>query len=442
MLLTQGDGCSEANRGADSAPAVNTYNAAHDPRQIVHASTEHPTRGSACPALGRRGHDALVNTYTTVYVDTASALEDALRALETSAFVALDTEFMRESTYYPKLCLVQVASLDYCALIDPLVLDDLQPLWGFLSARTRPKVLHAARQDLEVLAVRAPHAIPMGPIFDTQIAAALLGQSAQIGYGALVTLRLGISLAKGHTRTDWARRPLSAEQLDYAADDVRHLASLYVNLRAALEQEGRLEWLEYETLDLEREDAYKIDPQQAWKRLKGLDRLRPEQRATAKLLARWREELAIKHDRPRGWILSDEALREISERMPRDQQALEQIRSLPEGVIRKRAAELIELVARGEQMKVTEADVQRIMRPEPAQLALVTKLMNFVRGHAHALQVSPELLATRRDVEQLVFSGKTEHLLDGWRRHAVGERLLALAEAEGDIPRGRGMSPS
>lgn len=366
----------------------------------------------------------------TVYVDTADALAHALRALERAEFIALDTEFMRESTFYPKLCLVQLASLDYCALVDPLALENLEPLWAFLSTRSRLKVLHAARQDLEVLAVRAPHAIPLAPLFDTQVAAALLGQSAQIGYGALVSLRLGVSLAKGHTRTDWSRRPLSPDQLEYAADDVRYLAQLYLDLRSALEHEGRLRWLEQETAELERTDTFQIDPQQAWRRLRGLDRLKPEQRATAKLLARWREELAMKHDKPRGWILSDEALRGISERMPQDLKALEQIRNLPEGVVRRRGTDLLEIVVRGEQTKASEADAPRPSRPEPAQLALVTKLMNFVRAHAHALQVCPELLATRRDIEQLVFSGRTEHLLEGWRREAVGERLLALAETE------------
>lgn len=367
----------------------------------------------------------------TVYVDTPEALARALQTLERAEFVALDTEFMRESTFYPKLCLVQLASLDACALIDPLAIDDLDPLWTFLSARSRLKVLHAGRQDLEVLAVRAPHALPLSPIFDTQIAAALLGQSAQIGYGALVSLRLGVSLAKGHTRTDWTRRPLSADQLEYAADDVRYLAQLYADLRSELEQKGKLNWLEEEAHTLERADTFQVDPQQAWQRLRGLDRLRPEQRATAKLLAAWREELAIKYDKPRGWILSDEALREVSERMPQDASALAKIRSLPEGVVRRRGADLLDIVKRGELLKGTEADVQRPIRPEPTQLALVTKLMNFVRAHAQTLEVSPEVLATRRDVEQLVFSGRADHLLDGWRREAVGERLLALAEAEG-----------
>ncbi len=412
-----------------------TYNAIRNaidhPRTFLPNST--PGR-KAGERTRQSSHDdrggAHVSKPPAVYVNTPEGLESALRALEGAEFIAIDTEFMRESTFYPKLCLVQLASLDYCALVDPLAIENLESLWSFLSARSRLKVLHAARQDLEVLAVRAPHAIPLAPLFDTQIAAALLGQSAQIGYGTLVSQRLGVSLAKGHTRTDWSRRPLSEAQLEYAADDVRYLAKLYVDLRTALENAGRLDWLEQEVVELEQVDTFEIDPRYAWRRLRGLDRLKPEQRATAKLLAGWREELAVRHDKPRGWILPDEALREISERMPKDSDALAKIRGLSEGVIRRRDKELLEIVARGEQMKASEMDAQRPMRPEPSQLALVTKLMKFVRAHAQALQVCPELLATRRDIEQLVFSAKTEHLLEGWRREAVGERLVALLEAE------------
>jgi ribonuclease D len=372
-----------------------------------------------------------MSTQTTHYVDSGDALAHALDSLTVSEFVAVDTEFMRESTYYPKLCLVQLATLEYCAIIDPFAFTDLQTLWAFLADRSRVKVLHAARQDLEVLAVDAPN-LSLGPIFDTQIAAAMLGQSAQIGYGALVTLRLEHTLAKGHTRADWSKRPLSHEQLDYAADDVRYLAPLYVDLRAALERENRLDWMHQETRPLERLDINKTEPQNAWRRLKGLDRLRPEQRAVAKLLAQWREELAIKHDKPRGWILADEALREIVERMPTDNGALEQVRSLPAGVVRRRGAELLQIVQQGIDAKDTEAGVRQPTRPEPEQLALVTKLMNFVRAYADGMRISPELLATRRDIEHFVFSGATEHLLAGWRGEVIGAKVIAMGKGEAE----------
>lgn len=357
-------------------------------------------------------------------VTTSAELLQALDRLAAAGFVALDTEFMRESTYFPKLCLVQAATPAHCVLIDPLAVPDLQPLWDFLNDRRRIKVLHAARQDLEVLSV-AMRGTPNGPFFDTQTAAALLGEPAQIGYGALVASRLGQQLEKGHTRTDWSRRPLSIEQLQYAEDDVRYLVPLYLNLRDALETAGRTQWLLEEARELEQPGLHRTEPEAAWKRLKGLDRLRPEQRATAKLLAHWREETAIKHDKPRGWILADDALREIAERMPNDAPELENVRSLPAGVLRRRGEELLALVARGREQGEKEPASSMPPRPEPQQLAMVTKLMNVTRTTAEQLQVSPELLATRRDVEQLVFSRRADRLSTGWRKDAIGDHLIA-----------------
>lgn len=360
-------------------------------------------------------------------VITSAELLHALDQLRDTDFVALDTEFMRESTYFPKLCLVQLATPAHCALVDPLAVPDLQPLWDFLNDRGRIKVLHAARQDLEVLSV-AMRGTLNGPIFDTQIAAALLGHPAQIGYGALVAERLGQQLEKGHTRTDWSRRPLSPEQVQYAEDDVRYLVPLYQNLRDALEEAGRTQWLHEETRELENPALHRTEPEAAWKRLKGLDRLRPEQRATAKLLAHWREETAIKHDKPRGWILADDALRDIAERLPGKAEDLENIRTLPAGLLRRRGEELLALVTRGREQGQSEPAASIPPRPEPQQLAMVTKLMNFARTAAEELKLSPEILATRRDVEQLVFSRRTERLSSGWRKDVIGDRLIAIAQ--------------
>jgi ribonuclease D len=361
-------------------------------------------------------------------VTTSAELLHALDRLSHAEFVALDTEFMRESTYFPKLCLLQIAAPSgaetFCALIDPLAVLDLQPLWNFLNDRARTKVLHAARQDLEVLSI-SMRGVLNGPIFDTQIAAALLGEPAQVGYGALVASRLGQQLEKGHTRTDWSRRPLSPEQLQYAEDDVRYLVPLYQNLRDALEEAGRTQWLYEETRELEHPSLHRTEPEAAWKRLKGLDRMRPDQRATAKLLAHWREEMAVKHDKPRGWIIADDALREIAERMPGTAQELESVRSLPAGVVRRRGDELLALVTKGREQGDSEPAMSIPPRPEPQQVAMVTKLMNLTRVTAEELKVSPELLATRRDVEQLVFSRRTDRLTVGWRKDVIGDRLIA-----------------
>jgi len=363
-------------------------------------------------------------------ITTAEQLDHALGQLANSDFVALDTEFMRESTYYAGLCLIQAATADYCVIIDPLALTELQPLWEFLADRRRLKVLHAGRQDLEVLSqAMAPAGLGIpGPVFDTQIAAALLGHASQVGYGPLVGERLGHALAKGHARADWSRRPLSTEQLEYAADDVRYLAPLYLDLRDALAAQGRLEWLEEESRELEDARLYRTEPDEAWRRLKGLDRLRPEQRAAIKVLARWRESRAMSSDKPRGWILSDESLREIAERLPRSAEDLDQLRSVAPGTIRKRGEEILALIAEGRELAANESPASNPPRPEPEKLALVTRLMAFVRTQAEQMKIAPELLATRRDAEHLVFSGRAERLLSGWRREVIGERLVALAK--------------
>jgi ribonuclease D len=362
---------------------------------------------------------------------TSAELLQALERLGSGDFVALDTEFMRESTYFPKLCLVQAANASACAVLDPLTLPDLAPLWQFLGDRQRVKVLHAARQDLEVLATATRDPAVPGPIFDTQIAAALLGYPAQIGYGSLVAQRLGHTLAKGHTRTDWTRRPLAPEQLQYAEDDVRYLVPLYLDLRAALQAAGRLDWLYEETRELEGLDLHGADPDAAWRRLKGLDRLQPQQRATLKLLAQWREAAAIRHDKPRGWILADDALREIAERMPATSRDLEAVRTVPPGVVRRRGDEILELIERGRVDAVNEAAASNPPRPQPQQVALVTRLMSLARETAQHVKINAELLATRRDVEQLVFARRTERLLSGWRREIIGEPLVAAARQSG-----------
>ena len=368
-----------------------------------------------------------------LYARTEAELAHAVQLLSGGDFVTLDTEFMRESTYFPRLCLLQAATADCCVLIDPLAITDLSVLWTFLLDRRRLKVLHAARQDLETLSLNITRSFPdlesavPGPLFDTQIAAGLLGHAGQIGYGGLVEARLQHALTKGHARTDWTRRPLSPEQLAYAADDVRYLVPLYHDLRDALEAAGRTSWASEENAALEDPRLYRTEPVDAWRRLKGLERLQPAQRAIAKLIAAWREARAMKSDKPRGWILTDEALREIAERRPQSVSDLEQIRSLADGTIKRQGDEILRLVSEGQAAAAGEANSVMPQRPDSQAIARVTRLMNVVREEAERLRIAPELLATRRDAEQLVYSGNGAHLRQGWRREVIGERLIALA---------------
>jgi ribonuclease D len=355
-------------------------------------------------------------------VTTQAQLDTAVFRLQSAARLAIDTEFMRERTYYPQLCLVQVATDADCFLVDPLAGLDLEALHAVLADRSRVKILHAARQDLEVLQLGG-RPVP-APVFDTQLAAALLGMPPQVGYAELVARTLGHSIDKAQTRTDWSRRPLTPEQLAYAADDVHHLLTLHTELAAALEAQGRSAWLAEDAAALDDAALYSTDPNEAWRRLKGIGRLRPTERAAARALAEWRERRAIAADRPRGWILSDEALLAIATLAPRSLEDLAQIRALPPAVSRKRGEELLELVAKA-RAAADELDVEVApRRPTSQENAAVARLQQVVRDEAAALGISPEVLATRRDIEALVFADRGESaVLRGWRRAVIGEKL-------------------
>lgn len=359
-------------------------------------------------------------------VTNGDQLEAAVFRMQGAERLALDTEFMRERTYYAQLCLVQVATDSDCFLIDPLAGLDLGTLHDVFDDRAKIKILHAARQDLEVLHV-AGGRVP-APVFDTQLAAALLGFPPQVGYAELVARQLGHSIDKGQTRTDWSRRPLTPEQLAYAADDVHHLLQLHVDMAAALEASGRAGWLAEDAAALEDPSLYQTDPSDAWRRLRGLTRLRPKEQAAARALAEWRERRAIAADKPRGWILPDEALYALATQAPQTVAELEQVRGLQPAVARKRGAELLALIADARDAANESTVEPSARRPSAAETALVATLQKRVRDEAAALGISPEVLATRRDVEALVFRDRGESaLLRGWRRSVIGEQLAALA---------------
>jgi ribonuclease D len=369
------------------------------------------------------------------YVRTHDELLAAIARLSTSSFVALDTEFLRERTYYAKLCLIQLGTDDYCVLIDVLEPLDLKPLFEFLNNRDLVKVLHAAHQDLEVLAqtqgtLLGTGTTPIaGPIFDTQVAAGYAGISAQIGYGDLVQQRLNVTLEKGHSRTDWSQRPLSPEQISYAADDVRYLVELYHNFKTTMSHMLRWGWIEEDAEQLEDPALYVTQPEDAWKRLKGLEQLTPPQFAAAKALAAWREQRAILKDRPRSWIITDDVLRALAERLPTTAEEVADTHGMPKSVAEKRSGELLELITTASQAAANDPHTPW-KRPPRSQVNKVTRLMEFVRAEAARLNVSSELLATRREMEQFVFNGKVGDFGHGWREATFGKRLMKIAEEE------------
>jgi ribonuclease D len=354
-------------------------------------------------------------------VTTPGALAEVAAQLATAEAIALDTEFLRERTYRAELCLVQVATPLHAACIDPLALADLAALAPALTAVQPVKVMHASRQDLEVL---FPAVGLVRPIFDTQIAAALTGLPAQVGYGTLVQRLLGKELAKSQTRTDWTVRPMSADQIEYALDDVRYLLPLKHELEAQLDRLGRMPWLAEELGALDDPKAFTVDPQKAWLRVKGLGSLDEARVRLARELAAWRERRAIERNRPRGWILDDTALREIVMRVPRSVAEFEGIPELQPSVIKHCGEEILALVEAA-RIPAPPPPLNLRARPDPAQMALVKKLAAVNQATAAELSLSPEILATRRDLEQLAEGRRDVPMLSGWRRDIIGEKLLA-----------------
>jgi ribonuclease D len=354
-------------------------------------------------------------------LDPAAALTAFAEGLAHQPEIALDTEFMREKTYRAELCLVQIAFGETAACIDPIAVPDLSVLVPALTGGAVVKIMHAARQDLEVM---LPAVGLVQPVFDTQIAAALAGFPAQIGYAELARRMLGVELAKAHTRADWTRRPLSPEQQEYALDDVRHLGALRARLLEQLAGKGRLAWLQEELAALANADALRVAPEDAWKKVKGLPTLDEQRQRLAQALAAWRERRAIERNRPRGWILDDVSLREIVLRLPRTLDALAGLAEMQESVVRKCGEELLALVRDGGISDPPPA-LPRRERPDPELLATVKRLSDVAAGVAAELAIGTEVLATRRELERLAAGRRDSSLLRGWRADVIGQKLLS-----------------
>lgn len=366
------------------------------------------------------------------FIATGDALERACAELADDAVCAVDTEFMRESTYYPELALIQLASESRRVCVDPLALDDLAPLARLFADPGVVKVFHSPSQDLEILYQKFG-AVP-APLFDTQLAAAVLGYNHQVSYADLVRDVLGVSLEKKHTRANWTRRPLSADELDYAMDDVRYLLPLYAGMRARLEAGNRLAWIEKDLAELERAESYAVDFDHLWQRLKGVQKLKSEKLWIASELCRWREQLAQRQNRPRRWIVKDEALVEIARRKPADATALMQIPDLPDKTARRHGDELLRIVRAAAQVDPQNYPRHdKALRLSDAELALGDCLMGLCRAIAADNGVALATLATRKDIDKLVANRRSSRLLQGWRYAMAGEKLLAFMHGQAQI---------
>ena len=356
----------------------------------------------------------------TTIIDDLNNLLQLCRDLSRQPAIGLDTEFMRERTYFARLCLLQLSAGSDCVCVDTLALQDLGALRETMGNRQIIKVLHAARQDLEVL---APATGVVTGLFDTQVAAALIGLPAQVGYGDLVCKILGQNLHKGETRTDWSRRPLTPAQIEYALDDVRHLLPLRDRLTERLEKLGRWSWFEEEMAQLDSAGPFVTDPEEAWRRIKGVNQLDSDRQMLARALAAWRERRAISSDRPRSWILPDPALRDLVLQAPRSLQQLSRIEELPEGIRNNSGQELLELIE-SLRLPAQLPPLPRRQRREPAENELVRKLAQLTQQTGRELGIAPEILATRRELERMVAGAREGGPMAGWRQGVIGQRLL------------------
>jgi ribonuclease D len=359
-------------------------------------------------------------------ITTTADLAAVCHRMSRHPFVTVDTEFLRETTYYPLLCAIQMASPEEAVVIDTLANGlDLEPFFGLMGNERVVKVFHAARQDIEIMWHRAqliPH-----PVFDTQVAAMVLGYGESISYDQLVQRVTGDVLDKSHRFSDWSRRPLSEAQIVYAISDVTHLREVFVALSADLEKRRRRDWVGEEMEILTSPDTYRADPATAWERLKTRIR-KPRELAILIEAAAWREREAQARDVPRARVLKDEALGDIAVHAPTTPERLGTLRSLPRGFERSRwGADILEAVKRG--LARDPASLPRIekMRQAPNGSATVELLKVLLRMVSERHGVAAKVIATVDDLERIAGDDAAQvPALHGWRRELFGNQALAL----------------
>ena len=362
----------------------------------------------------------------TLITDT-SVLADFCKSLKSAAFITVDTEFMRETTYWAKLCLVQVGGPNDARCIDPLAPDlDLSPLYDLLANPDVLKVFHAGRQDLEIF-YTATGAVPT-PVFDTQIAAMVCGFGDQVGYETLVSKLTGGRLDKSQRFTDWARRPLTDRQVEYALGDVTHLRTVYTKLVKKLEQTGRKSWLDEEDAVLASPGTYKVDPREIWRRIRARTRA-PRLLAVLRELAEWRELTAQSLDMPRQRVAKDDALLELAASLPKTVDDIKRSRIAKPLASGKYVDGVLEAIVKG--LAVPDSECPHLEggagRDDQAPKALIELLKLLLKTKAETHDVAQKLIASSDDVEAIAQSDSADvPALHGWRRELFGNDALKL----------------
>jgi ribonuclease D len=357
------------------------------------------------------------------YIDSNAQLAEFCGKINNAGYCAIDTEFVREKTYYAVLALIQVASEKHMACIDPLTIDNFDPFIALIQNRELIKVFHSPSQDLEILFQRFS-CMPQ-PVFDTQLAAAVLGYDHQIGYADLVNQITGIKLEKKHTRANWSRRPLAEDEINYAMDDVRYLLPVYQTLKTELEDKKRYAWIEKDLVTMTSVSTYQIETADLWRRLKGVQKLRGVELQIARHLCQWREQMAQQINLPRRWVVKDDLIIEIARLKPSKVIDLDSIRDVNEKFIEKHGDRILAIVAAAQNTptsKWPQHDVKQSL--STPQQALGDCLMALCRIIAEDNQIAVATLATRKDIDSLITDRKNSRLSQGWRFSLAGEKLL------------------
>lgn len=360
------------------------------------------------------------------YIDNTEQLNTLCQALQTRDHISIDTEFIRESTYRPQLCLIQLKSADVLAIIDTIAVKDLSPLTALLDDRSITKVFHAAAQDLEIFYI-LNGTVPK-QLFDTQIAAPLLGYNEQIGYGNLVKELLKVNLPKAHTRADWSHRPLTPQQIQYALDDVIYLEDVYLQMRAELSRLNRLDWLQADFIAMEDVTKYDKPAQHAWRKMRGAQKLKNQALSIFQALAEWRELQAQKSNLPRSWLIKDDVLIDISRQMPTSIHEVQQIRGLSNRVKKQHAERVAEIVRQSREREPEPIPgYSRKPKLTSQQQVAIDALTAFVSLRASELNINPSLLANRKLLEDCARTGDSS-AIQGWRRPLLCTELDNLMQ--------------
>lgn len=363
-----------------------------------------------------------------MYLSTQAELASFCERAASSRVLAVDTEFLREKTFFPKLCLVQVAAGDDIAAIDPLLIEDLSPLARLFEDPSITKVLHACSQDLEV--ILDGMGVVCAPVFDTQLAAAFLGMRQQVSYGSLVEAYCGVHLPKAESLTDWSRRPLDAEQLRYAEDDVRYLPGIYERMISQLVEGDRLTWVAPEMSQLCDVSRVRRDPRESYQRLRRASSLTRRQLAVAREVCAWREGVAAAHDIPRKWVVSDEVVVEVCKRAPTTVERLRRIRGTDQ-ISESDARALVEAVVKGTACPAEQCPkVTRHPRPSAETEGVIDLMYAVLRLVSEKSGVATQLIATRDDLLEFLQNRRGSRLSRDWRWELAGKTLDQLLSGE------------